>query len=117
MEDMLITLIEKITDVNTGITLCLVLTITDTITGIWKHYVRGDFKSSEVRKGFITKISWYLAILFGFSMYVVLKNNLLMITIISACCFTEASSIVENFNELGVDIKNRKEDKKNDESK
>ena len=40
-----------------------------------------------------------------------------MITIISACCFTEASSIVENFNELGVDIKNRKEDKKNDESK
>lgn len=114
MESMLISLIEKLTDVNTGITLCLVLTITDTVTGVWKHFVKGDYKSSEVRKGFITKISWYLAILFGFVIYVVLKNNLLMITIITACCFTEASSIVENFKELGIDIQNRKEDKENE---
>lgn len=111
MSEILFSIINSIEDVNTSITLCLVFTIFDTITGVYKHYKQGDFKSSEVRKGFLNKISWYLAILFGYVIFIVIKNNLLLFTITIACLFSEGSSIVENFRDLGITLDKEEENK------
>lgn len=104
METILQDIINSIQDVNVMLTLCVVFTIFDTITGIFKHFKAGNFKSSEVRKGFLNKIPWYLAILFGYVIFIIIKNNILLVTITIACLFSEGSSICENFKELGVTI-------------
>lgn len=110
METILQDIINSIQDVNVMLTLCVVFTIFDTITGIFKHFKAGDFKSSEVRKGFLNKIPWYLAILFGYVIFIIIKNNILLITTTIACLFSEGSSICENFKELGVTIGGKNND-------
>lgn len=104
METILQDIVNSVQDVNIMLTLCVVFTIFDTITGVFKHIKAGDFKSSEVRKGFLNKIPWYLAILFGYIINIIIKNNILLVTVAIACLFSEGSSICENFKELGVTL-------------
>lgn len=105
MEQIIHDIISSINDVGTAITLCVVFTVFDTVTGVYKHFKAGDFKSSEVRKGFLNKIPWYLAILFGYIVSIVIKNPILLSTITIACLFSEGTSICENFRDLGVSVK------------
>lgn len=109
----LMNIITQIKDIQRLITLCVGVTCFDTVTGVVKHILKGDFKSRLMKQGFLGKIAWYLAILFAFFLYIVIKNSMLLYAVCFTCIATELSSLFENFTEMGVTIKyNRGDDKK-----
>lgn len=112
----LIQLLSTVKEIQTLLTACVCITVFDTATGIMKHIRKGDFQSRKLKEGFLNKMVWYVAILFGSCMYYILKNSVLLYTITFTCILTELSSLWENFKDMGVMI-NEKRRENNDESK
>ena len=98
---------ENITYDNTPKTLLIITGImifTDIITGYLKAIKLKKINSSVSRDGYIKKIGWIVAIIFGMFMDFMLNINLFLRGSALVCIATEGMSIYENLNEIGVKL-------------
>ena len=98
---------ENITYDNTPKTLLIITGImifTDIITGYLKAIKLKKINSSVSRDGYIKKIGWVLAIIFGFVIDFVLDISLFLKGTSLICITTEGMSIYENLSEIGVKL-------------
>lgn len=81
-----------------------VMIFTDILTGYLKAIKNKKINSSISRDGFIKKIGWVIAIVFGFIVDYILKINLFLKGTSLVCITTEGMSIYENLSEIGVKL-------------
>lgn len=82
----------------------LIMIFTDIITGYLKAIKNKKINSSISRDGFIKKIGWLIAIIFGFIVDYILNINLFLKGTSFVCISTEGMSIYENLSEIGVKL-------------
>lgn len=99
-----ITKILEINDPKTLFLLCGIFIFTDVLTGYLKALKNKKLNSSISRDGYIKKISWIVAILFGYAIDYLVKVNIFLIGSAIVCITTEAISVYENLSELGIKL-------------
>lgn len=115
----IIEIIEKaIIEPKTAIMLSIVMVAFDIITGWLKAKKQKKINSSISRDGFFKKLGWFIGLVLGLILYLILNTNLLVILVASTCVITEFISLIENLSDLGCKIewdslekiKNKEED-------
>ena len=86
------------------IILSIVMIFIDIITGYLKAIKNKRINSSISRDGYIKKIGWVVAIIFGFVIDYILKISLFLKGSTIVCMTTEGMSIYENLSEIGVKL-------------
>ena len=86
------------------ITISLIMIFTDVIVGYLKAIKNKKINSSISRDGYIKKIGWVIAIIFGFILDYLLSISLFLKGTSLICITTEGMSIYENLNEIGVKL-------------
>lgn len=97
----------KLFEDNTPRTILIIAGImifTDILTGYLKAIKLKKVNSSISRDGYIKKIGWIVAVIFGFIMDYVLKISLFLRGTTIVCIATEGMSIYENLSEIGVKL-------------
>ena len=103
--------IEKLTSITEPriiFILCGLFVFTDVLTGYVKALKFKKLNSSISRDGYIKKIGWVIAILFGFLIDIFVGVNIFLIGSSIVCIATEGISIYENLGEIGVNLPFRK---------
>lgn len=98
-------LIGKITEPNMAFVLCLVFIMGDVITGLLKAWKNKSLNSTIGRDGFIKKLGWVAGLILGYIVFLLTNINLMILLTAGTCIVTEFISILENFSELGIDLK------------
>ena len=80
----------------------------DIITGYLKAIKKKEINSSISRDGFIKKLGWITAILFGYLIKYMIDVDMFLIISHVVCVATEGISIYENLGELGINLKFKK---------
>lgn len=80
----------------------------DIITGYLKAIKKKEINSSISRDGFIKKLGWITAIIFGYLIKYMVDVDIFLIISHVVCIATEGISIYENLGELGIDLKFKK---------
>lgn len=94
----------EINEPKTLIFLCGLFIFTDILTGYLKAFKFKQVNSSISRDGYVKKISWIVAILLGFAIDYLVKENIFLIGSAVVCIGTEAISVYENLSEMGVKL-------------
>lgn len=89
---------------RTLILISLVMIFVDIITGYLKAFKMKTVNSSISRDGYIKKIGWVVAIIFGLIINYLVCINLFLNGTTLVCIATEGMSIYENLNEIGVKL-------------
>lgn len=92
---------------NTPRTLLIIsiyMIFTDIVTGYLKAIKLKKLNSSISRDGYIKKIGWIVAIIFGFILNILLEINIFIYGTTIVCISTEGMSIFENLSEIGVKL-------------
>ena len=76
----------------------------DIITGYLKAFKLKKVNSSISRDGYIKKVGWAVAIIFGFTLDFILDIDLFLKGTAIVCITTEGMSIYENLSEVGVKL-------------
>lgn len=98
----------SIKDTQSIFILCGIFISFDILTGYLKAIKKKEVNSSISRDGFIKKLGWITAIIFGYLIkYMVGVDMFLYISSI-VCIATEGISIYENLGEIGVNLKFKK---------
>ena len=99
----------------------VIMIFTDILTGYLKAIKLKKINSSISRDGYIKKVGWVVAVLFGFILDYILQISLFLRGTTIVCIATEGMSIYENLAEIGVKLpfskyfeKINKEDNKNE---
>ena len=103
--EQIIELINQINEPRTLFLLCGLCIFTDVITGYLKAFKSKKLNSSISRDGYIKKVGWLVALLFGYLVDYLVKANLFLIGSVIVCVLTEGGSIYENLEELGIHTK------------
>ena len=82
----------------------IIMIFTDIITGYLKAIKNKKINSSISRDGYIKKVGWVVAILFGLILDYFLKITLFLKGTSIICVATEGMSIYENLSEIGVKL-------------
>lgn len=82
----------------------LIMIFTDIITGYLKAIKNKKINSSISRDGYIKKVGWIIAIIFGFIMDYILNISLFLKGTVFVSIATEGMSIYENLSEIGVKL-------------
>lgn len=99
-----ITQIMTISEPKTLFILCGIFVFTDVITGYLKAFKNHKMNSSISRDGYIKKIAWIVALLLGFLVDYFVDVQLFLIGSAIVCIATEAISVYENLDELGINL-------------
>lgn len=94
----------------------------DIITGYLKAFKLKKVNSSISRDGYIKKIGWIIALIFGYLIRELINVDIFIILSFVVCIATEGISVYENLGEIGINLKFKKyfeklkemEDKEND---
>ena len=81
-----------------------IMIFTDILTGYLKAIKLKKVNSSISRDGYIKKIGWIVAVIFGFIMDYILQISIFLKGTIIVCIATEGMSIYENLSEIGVKL-------------
>ena len=81
-----------------------VMIFTDIITGYLKAIKFKKINSSISRDGYIKKVGWVVAIIFGLFFDYFFNINLFLNGTVIICIATEGMSIYENLSEIGVKL-------------
>lgn len=97
---------ENITNGSTRnlLIISIIMIFTDIITGYLKAIKNKKINSSISRDGYIKKIGWIVAIIFGYFIDFLLNISLFLKGTALICITTEGMSIYENLNEIGVKL-------------
>lgn len=98
---------EKINNIVLPKTLLIItgiFIVTDILTGYLKAIKNKKISSSVSRDGYIKKIGYLVALLFGFLIDIVLNLNFFLKGTSIICITTEGMSIFENLSEIGVKL-------------
>lgn len=99
--------IEKLTSITEPriiFILCGLFVFTDVLTGYVKALKFKKLNSSISRDGYIKKIGWVIAILFGFLIDIFVGENIFLVGSAVVCITTEGISVYENLSEIGVKL-------------
>ena len=78
-----------------------IMIFTDILTGYLKAK---KVNSSISRDGYIKKVGWIVAVIFGFMMDYILEISIFLKGTTIVCIATEGMSIYENLSEIGVKL-------------
>ena len=108
-----------ISDAKIIFKLCGLFIFTDILTGYVKAFKNKKVNSSISRDGYVKKIGWIIAILFGFFIKKLVGVEMFLVGSAIICIATEGMSIYENFGEIGLKLGNFKKyfEKLNKENK
>ena len=81
-----------------------IMIFTDIITGYLKAIKLKKVNSSISRDGYIKKVGWIVALIFGLLLYFLLNISLFLNGTAIICITTEGMSIYENLSEIGVKL-------------
>ena len=81
-----------------------IMIFTDILTGYLKAFKLKKVNSSISRDGYIKKVGWIVAVIFGFIMDYILNISLFLRGTTIVCIATEGMSIYENLSEIGVKL-------------
>lgn len=98
---------DKLTSINMPKTLLIITGImifTDIITGYLKAIKFKKISSSVSRDGYIKKVGYLVALLFGLAMDFILDINIFLKGTALVAIATEGISIYENLSEIGVKL-------------
>lgn len=84
--------------------LCGIFIFTDVLTGYLKAFKTKKINSSISRDGYLKKVSWLIALIFGFVIDYLVGTQLFLIGTAVVCVITEGISVYENLGELGVSL-------------
>jgi len=107
MEDF-INALANIKDVENIFIICGIFISFDIITGYLKAIKKKEINSSISRDGFIKKLGWITAILFGYLIKFIIDIDMFLIISGIVCVATEGISVYENLGEIGVNLKFKK---------
>ena len=82
----------------------IVMIFTDIITGYLKAIKNKKINSSISRDGYIKKVGWIVACVFGLFIDYILNISVFLRGTSIVCIMTEGMSIYENLNEIGVKL-------------
>lgn len=100
--------IMNLRDVQTIFILSGIFISFDIITGYLKAIKKKEINSSISRDGFIKKLGWITAIIFGYLIKYMVNVDIFLIISHVVCIATEGISIYENLGELGINLKFKK---------
>lgn len=89
---------------RTLIIISCIMIFTDILTGYLKAIKLKKINSSISRDGYIKKIGWVVAIIFGFTLDYILNISLFLKGTAVITIMTEGMSIYENLGEIGVKL-------------
>jgi len=89
---------------NMLILIAIYMIFIDIITGYLKAAKLKKINSSISRDGYIKKIGWIVAIIFGYVLDMLLQINTFLYGTIIILIATEGMSIYENLSEIGVKL-------------
>lgn len=112
----------SIKDNKTIFLICGIFISFDILTGYLKAFKLKKVNSSISRDGYIKKIGWIVALIFGYLIRELIGIDLFIILSSIVCIATEGISVYENLGEIGINLKFKKyfeklkemEDSKND---
>ena len=107
MEDF-ISAIYNLKDVQKIFILCGIFISFDIITGYLKAIKKKEINSSISRDGFIKKLGWITAIIFGYLIKYMIGVDMFLIISSVVCIATEGISIYENLGEIGINLRFKK---------
>lgn len=88
--------------------LCGIFISFDILTGYLKAIKKKEINSSISRDGFIKKLGWITAIIFGYLIKYMIEVDMFLFISAIVCIATEGISIYENLGEIGVKLKFKK---------
>lgn len=88
--------------------LCGIFISFDILTGYLKAIKKKEINSSISRDGFIKKLGWITAIIFGYLIKYMIGVDMFLFISAIVCIATEGISIYENLGEIGVKLKFKK---------
>lgn len=77
----------------------------DIMTGYIKAFKNKNFNSSISRDGYLKKLTWVIALIFGLVINYLANTPVFLIGVSITCFFTELLSAYENMGELGIELK------------
>ena len=80
----------------------------DIITGYLKAFKLKKVNSSISRDGYIKKIGWIIALIFGYLIRELISVDIFIILSFVVCIATEGISVYENLGEIGINLKFKK---------
>lgn len=80
----------------------------DIITGYLKAFKLKKVNSSISRDGYIKKIGWIIALIFGYAIRELIGVDLFIYLTGIVCVASEGISIYENLGEIGINLKFKK---------
>lgn len=85
-----------------------VFIVVDILTGVLKGYMSGNFSSRRMRKGFGSKVGYFIVIVIAAQLDKLIPQDASIPLIRTMCLyfyiFVEGSSIIENLAQMGVPI-------------
>lgn len=98
----------SIKDNKTIFLICGIFITFDIITGYLKAFKLKKVNSSISRDGYIKKIGWIVALVFGYLIKLLVGVDIFIILSSVVCISTEGISVYENLGEIGVNLKFKK---------
>lgn len=100
--------IMNLKDTQSIFILCGIFISFDILTGYLKAIKKKEINSSISRDGFIKKLGWITAIIFGYLIRYMIGVDMFLFISAIVCIATEGISIYENLGEIGVKLKFKK---------
>lgn len=101
-------IITNITNLKTIFLVCILFIIADIATGYLKALKLRKLNSSVSRDGYIKKVGWFLALLTGLIIEMLINTKVILISSATMCIITEGISFYENLAEIGVNVPYKK---------
>lgn len=95
----------SIKDNKTIFLICGIFITFDIITGYLKAFKLKKVNSSISRDGYIKKIGWIVALVFGYLIKMLVGVDIFILLSSIVCVSTEGISVYENLGEIGINLK------------